>query len=118
MTTKKIPKSAAEVGVRREAFQRDASILGDKEQEELKQFKETHETRKWLINLLQVLSVAWLMVTLIVVYHQGFREYGEYGCWSLSDPVMIAFLTNALGTVLGLWYVGLRHYFPRNDKPR
>ncbi len=52
MTTKKIPKSAAEVGVRREAFQRDASILGDKEQEELKQFKETHETRKWLINLL------------------------------------------------------------------
>jgi hypothetical protein len=56
---------------------------------------------------LAIISVWWLFFTSLVVIFQGF----DYYWFSLSDSVMITFLTTSLGTVLGLWGIGLGYYF-------
>ncbi|MCL2346857.1 MAG: hypothetical protein FWC50_01210 [Planctomycetaceae bacterium] len=79
--------------------------------QEVKQNSELHHenitARRWLIKILAWTSVGWLVFTAVVVFLHGFQCID----FSLSDPVMIALLTNSLVTVLGLWTIGLRYFF-------
>ena len=70
--------------------------------------EDEHHIRTTTNNLLAWISVWWLFLTEIIVILQGFSDYYWF---SLSDSVMIAFLTTSLGTVLGLWGIGLGYYF-------
>lgn len=79
-----------------------------KERAELHQ--EYMTNRKWLIRLLAWISCIWLGFTAIIVIMVGI----PCDCFQLSDPVMIAFLTNTLGIVLGLWGFGLRYFFGKH----
>ena len=84
------------------------SALEEKARKQAMRFdEEEHETRKELIGLLKWISILWLCFTVIVVVLHGFR----CSYFTLSDSVMIAFLTTSLGTVLGLWGIGLGYYF-------
>ncbi len=89
-------------------------ILPAEEKEEALLETENRETRRWLIKLVAWISGVWLGFTACTLLLQGFG--GISVCiveadFSLSDAVMVAFLTQSLGTVLGLWIVGLRYYF-------
>ena len=67
--------------------------------------QEKRETRKYLIEKLSDISVNWLKFTAAIVLFQGLFPH------FLSGSVMIAFITTSLGTVLGLWGIGLGYYF-------
>ena len=106
MSTRKFTPSQA-----RNISQRTVTPAFDFEraaQEKKLQFDEDeHNIRKKLINLLKWISIVWLSFTAVVITFQGIR----WQYFSLSDSVMVAFLTTSLGTVLGLWGIGLGYYF-------
>ncbi|MDR2641864.1 MAG: hypothetical protein LBC74_03620 [Planctomycetaceae bacterium] len=66
---------------------------------------ENRKTRKILIGGLSIVSSTWLIFTGVIVVLLC------CGCCRLSDGVAIAFITTSLGTVLGLWAIGLRYFF-------
>ncbi|MDR1485276.1 MAG: hypothetical protein LBT09_10690 [Planctomycetaceae bacterium] len=71
---------------------------------------ENKQIRKGLIISLNVVSILWLVFTGFTITLLGFG--GCIGCsYRLSDNVAIAFITTSLGTVLGLWAIGLRYFF-------
>ena len=74
---------------------------------QLSDFSEAeHKKREELIDKLTIISALWLLFTASVILLRGFPT-----CFALSDSVMIAFITSSLGTVLGLWGIGLGYYF-------
>lgn len=85
----------------------NGAIYDDEQAEKADMRKEERSTRQWLIAELTKISGLWLAFTAIVVLCCGFRLL----YFTLSDAVMISFLTTSLGTVLGLWGIGLRYYF-------
>jgi len=62
--------------------------------------------REKLIDRLSIISILWLIFTACIIGLQGSPL-----CFGLTDTVMITFLTTSLGTVLGLWSIGLTYYF-------
>ncbi|MDR0391166.1 MAG: hypothetical protein LBH59_04620 [Planctomycetaceae bacterium] len=80
---------------------------------------DNREMRKYLIQRLMRISILWLFFTafiimlLVVGSFCCFMYYGVHGVryYVLSDSVTIAFITTSLGTVLGLWVIGLRYFF-------
>jgi len=79
----------------------------DKQKQDLKFKEDEHAIRTVTITRLSRISIAWLLFTAAVVIAQGVK----CSCFSLEPSVMIAFLTTSLGTVLGLWGIGLGYYF-------
>jgi len=67
-------------------------------------------TRERLIRQLTWLSYIWLGFTGVVVVLQGLPN----SCFHLEIAVAVAFITTSLGTVLGLWAIGLGYFFRRN----
>jgi hypothetical protein len=75
--------------------------------DQAKKFRDDeHKMRQTLMFRLTWISVSWLCFTAIIILLKGFPV-----CFFLSDSVMITFLTTSLGTVLGLWGIGLGYYF-------
>ncbi|MDR0327676.1 MAG: hypothetical protein LBI05_05195 [Planctomycetaceae bacterium] len=72
---------------------------------------ETHKTRMWLLCYVGCITLLWLVFTAIIVLMVGFR-FKEF---TLSDTVMVAFLTTSLATVLGLLGIGLNFYFSQQS---
>ncbi|MBP3514275.1 MAG: hypothetical protein J6J74_07360 [Elusimicrobiaceae bacterium] len=64
-----------------------------------------HTIRKCLIFLLSVLSVSWLVFTGYEI-----RQIAKLHHY-LPASVAIAFITTSLGTVVGLWAIGLNYFF-------
>jgi flagellar motor component MotA len=71
--------------------------------------KADHKTRERLIIMLGVVSISWLIFTGFIIMLLGLGN----SWYHLSDGVAIAFITTSLGTVLGLWAIGLRYFFSR-----
>jgi hypothetical protein len=71
--------------------------------------KANHKTRKRLITMLGVVSISWLVFTGFIIVLLGLGG----SCYHLNDSVAIAFITTSLGTVLGLWAIGLQYFFSR-----
>ena len=78
-----------------------------KKKQDLDFRRDEHKTRTKLTSRISVISAVWLLFTIVVIVFQGFKLFD----FSLSNSVMIAFLTTSLGTVLGLWGIGLGYYF-------
>ena len=72
-----------------------------------------HNTRATLITYLASISVLWLFFTALVIIFQGF----DYYHFTLSNTIIVTFLTTSLGTVLGLWGIGIGYYFFRGNAP-
>jgi hypothetical protein len=75
---------------------------------------ENKNMRGRLMCKLTAISCVWLFLTGIVVLLLGFEHAELFHIdlsYHLSDGVAIAFITTSLGTVLGLWAIGLRYFF-------
>jgi hypothetical protein len=69
--------------------------------------KDDKIARKRLMRVLCCVSIAWLIFTATIIVSMG----SEHSCYRLVPSVAIAFITTSLGTVLGLWAIGLRYFF-------
>jgi len=85
----------------------DPDFVKGKQKQDLQFQKDEHAIRTVTNTRLYRISVVWLLFTAMVVIAQGMK----CSCFSLEPSVMIAFLTTSLGTVLGLWGIGLGYYF-------
>ncbi len=72
-----------------------------------------HDTRKEYAGKLFWLIVGWLSVVVVFVALAGFHVGG----FSLSDSVLIAFITSTTVSVLGLFIVAAKWLFPSVEKP-
>jgi len=85
------------------------NIISRQEAAKFEMVQADHKMRMRLSMVLGIISVSWLVFTAFVIIALATRP----GWFSLSDPVAIAFLTQSLGTVLGLWGIGLKYYFKK-----
>jgi hypothetical protein len=84
--------------------------VAETSQQQQQRFRDDeHSTRKWTHVALFLIIVSWLGLTAIILFLQGC----PHDCFdfSLTDSVMIAFLSTSLGTVLGLWGIALGYYY-------
>jgi len=101
--------SASEIGYVKSQTVEFGNLKNRKETTETNVDNADHYMRLRLSIVLGVISVVWLVFTAFVIIALATRP----GWFSLSDPVAIAFLTQSLGTVLGLWGIGLKYYFKK-----
>lgn len=74
--------------------------------------REEHGLRKNLSMTLKVISISWLIFTAFIVITSGIKDgFFIERLFDFSDPVLIAFITSSLATVVGLWAIALRYYF-------
>jgi hypothetical protein len=93
--------------VAKQSLHEKKSIAERKEEHELSTSCQDQWIRICLIACLVIISVGWLCFTGFIVFNQGCRCV----TFCLSDSVMNTFLTTSLGTILGLWSIGLAYYF-------
>jgi|GEM_PF-4870000 len=110
-----IPKSA-EAEIRTDDERKTLELAQSRiELRELeKKYDEGHalfDTRKEYAGKLFWLIVSWLSAVIILIAMAGFRAWG----FSLSDSVLIAFITSTTVSVLGLFIVAAKWLFP-SDK--
>jgi len=92
--------------VREIAIENESSFKEEATKQKTNFIEAEHERREKLITVLTQISVSWLAFTALVIVLRAIPI-----CFFLSDSVMIAFITSSLGTVLGLWGIGLAYYF-------
>jgi hypothetical protein len=74
----------------------------------LKRSENLHVVRKWYVGLLFGLTVLWLVVVIVFVGFAGFQFRG----FTLSDKVIIAFITSTTVSVIGLFHFAAKWLFP------
>ncbi len=74
----------------------------------LKRSENLHVVRKWYVGLLFGLTVLWLVVVIAFVGFAGF----QYSGFTLSDKVIIAFITSTTVSVIGLFHFAAKWLFP------
>lgn len=67
--------------------------------------KKNQVVRICLIIVLSILSISWLYFTGYEIRHMAKLKH------FLPPSVAIAFITSSLGTVVGLWAIGLNYFF-------
>lgn len=78
--------------------------------QELKESQETHTLRLSYSGKIFYLVCVWLVCVTIAVFLSGFSFQG----FSLSDKVLIAFITSTTVNVVGLFIVVAKWMFPSN----
>jgi hypothetical protein len=79
--------------------------------QELLESKDTHNLRLSYTTRIFILVCTWLAFVVISVYLTGFKSLN----FSLSDKVLIAFITSTTISVLGLFIVVAKWMFPINN---
>jgi len=78
----------------------------------LNEAEDLHKVRKKYANRLFWLVVGWLIAVLVFIALAGFKIKG----FTLSDKVIIAFITSTTINVIGLFLVPARWLFPSKPK--
>lgn len=76
--------------------------------DELERLKNLHTIRKVYLGLLFSLTVVWLLIVVVCVLMAGFHFSG----FTLSDSVLIAFITSTTLSVLGLFHFAAKWLYP------
>jgi len=104
------------LGALREDYKTERAELLRLQNEKLAEENATQKAnramREKLIGRLSWVSFLWLIFTAVIILLLSF------GCGRLSDVVATAFITTSLATVLGLWAIGLRYFFPSDNSPK
>lgn len=78
--------------------------------QQLKEAQDTHKLRLGYADKIFWLVCAWLIGVVIGVFMSGLRAFG----FSLSDNVLITFITSTTVNVVGLFVVVAKWMFPNN----
>ncbi|MDD5125380.1 hypothetical protein [Methylovulum sp.] len=82
--------------------------------QQLKEAKDTHKLRLGYADKIFWLVCSWLIGVVIAVFMSGLNAFG----FSLSDNVLIAFITSTTVNVVGLFFVVAKWMFPNNHKSK
>lgn len=77
-------------------------------QQQFREASDTHDLRLSYANRLFWLVCAWLACVVFAVELTGFKTWG----FTLSDPILIAFITTTTINVVGLFFVVAKWLFP------
>jgi hypothetical protein len=59
------------------------------------------------------IAQGWVIALILIMIWQGFGS--KIGFFSLSDAVLIAFLTTSTANILGLFYIAVRYLYATPD---
>jgi lipopolysaccharide export LptBFGC system permease protein LptF len=82
--------------------------------QELKETKDTHDLRLGYSSRIFWLVCCWLVCVAASVFMSGFNFHG----FSLSDNVLIAFITSTTVNVVGLFVVVAKWMFPNSNNKK
>ena len=91
------------------------SHIQEKRQHELQEAKDTHRLRLGYAGRIFWLVCVWLVYVAIVLFISGFKTTTSF---SLSDNVLIAFITSTTVTVVGLFVVVAKWMFPDGNNKK
>ena len=88
--------------------------LYELKQQELAQHKEIHKWRKNYSSKIFWLVCVWLGCVIVSIFFQGFN----FSSFSLTDGVLIAFITTTTASVVGIFLVVANWLFPHNKSTK
>ena len=104
---------AALTGGDEDAIKRERNQLElDQLRELVKELRQNNDERKKYTRKLFFVMVAWLAIVAYAVFAQGFnRGFFNYGRFHLDNSVIIAMLTTATATVIGVFVIVTNYLF-------
>ena len=109
----KLPESVIQIDDEKKTLEFDRLKLENKRlQSKLEEAEDLHKVRKRFTNRLFWLIVFWLLAVVGFIALAGLHVRG----FTLSDAVIVAFITSTTVSVLGLFLIPAKWLFPSVDK--
>ena len=80
--------------------------------EDVKQTKRVNLFRLWMLVALFAVIIIWILSVIVMTALLGFKSRG----FSLSDAVMITYITTTTASVFGLFLIAAKWLYPSSDK--